>query len=101
MLSALPESEQAAEIGEGKRRLEEYLDDAVQTFSYPYGGTGAYTSRTVELVKEAGFQVACANIAGPVVAGLDRFELPRVIVRNTSGGQFARALDELRIGGIQ
>jgi peptidoglycan/xylan/chitin deacetylase (PgdA/CDA1 family) len=86
--------DQRVEIEEGKRRLEKALGHPVDTFAYPFGTYRDYTADTVRLIKEAGFQCACANFAGPVQCGIDPFQLPRYVVHDWDGEEFGRRLGE-------
>jgi len=92
LLAGLPVERQRAEIVEGRRLLEEVLGREVTSFSYPYGGRRDYTAATVALVREAGFRRACANFAGVVRPGTDGWQLPRMLVRDWDGDEFARRL---------
>jgi peptidoglycan/xylan/chitin deacetylase (PgdA/CDA1 family) len=91
-LAALPLDEQRQEIVGSKVQLEAILGGPVRSFSYPFGGTDDYSAETVRLVSEAGFNCACANSPGVVTQGTGRFELPRFLVRDWSGEEFARRL---------
>ena len=51
-LASLPDDQARAEILDGKRWLEDITGQPARAFCYPQG---KFTSRTVELVKEAGF----------------------------------------------
>ena len=94
VLSALSLEEQHREISESKATLEAVLGRPVVHFAYPYGSSADYTSETVALVREAGFEGACSNFAGTVGAGkkVDWYQLPRFLVRNWTGEEFARRL---------
>jgi len=92
VLSALPPVSQRHEIGKSKARLEKILDHPVSSFAYPYGKPRDYTAETVDIVRQAGFACACSGFAGLVRRSSDRFQLPRVYVRNWSGDRLARQL---------
>jgi hypothetical protein len=49
----------------------------------------------MDLVREAGFTLACSNQAGRVDRSTDRFALPRLYVRNWNGDEFAAALRDV------
>jgi peptidoglycan/xylan/chitin deacetylase (PgdA/CDA1 family) len=83
---------QTNEIRGSKARLEEILGHRVTSFAYPYGGLSHYTNRTVVIVREAGFEWACSNFPGSVRSGTDHWQLPRFLVRNWDGEEFAGRL---------
>jgi peptidoglycan/xylan/chitin deacetylase (PgdA/CDA1 family) len=93
-LGALPGAAQRAEIESGRVALESIIGRRVESFAYPFGRVGDYTVETMHLVREAGFVRACINQAGVVDRSTDRFELPRVYVRDWNGDEFAAALRE-------
>lgn len=88
-LSALPVNLQHSEIEQSKVRLEEILGHQVNTFAYPFG---AYTTETVDVVRELGFTCACSTIPESVRRRSDRFQLPRVEVQDWDGEEFQRRL---------
>jgi len=88
-LCSLPISVQEKEICDSKAQLEEFLGHEVTSFSYPYG---QYTSDSVAVVRDAGFNCACATIHASVQRHSNLFELPRVEIRNWHGEEFARRL---------
>ena len=92
VLSALPVAGQRSELQGSKACLEDILGRPITTFSYPYGSRCDYTVQTVAVVREAGFDCACSNLADVVWRGSDRFQLPRVLVRDWDGETFARRL---------
>jgi hypothetical protein len=57
--------------------------------SYPFGGREDYTPVTVSLARDAGFSCACTTENGSVDAGADLLQLPRYVVRNLNGREFA------------
>jgi len=92
VLSALPIEEQRREIRQSKRRLEEILGCPVTAFSYPYGENAAIGQDVVGLVQEAGYLLACANFPAPVNRWTNPFLLPRYLIRDWDGDEFARRL---------
>jgi peptidoglycan/xylan/chitin deacetylase (PgdA/CDA1 family) len=92
VLSALPQVSQRSEIAESKACLEKVSDYPVTSFAYPYGKPRDYTAETVDIVRRAGFGCACSTFAGVVGRSSDRFQLPRVFVRNWDGDRLAQRL---------
>jgi peptidoglycan/xylan/chitin deacetylase (PgdA/CDA1 family) len=78
ILASLDERQAQAEIGEGKRRLEDIIGSSVSLFAYPNGKPGVdYGPRDVEIVKRMGFAAAVSTIIGVADRGSDPFQLPR------------------------
>ena len=96
-LSALSVTAQRDEIGRSKIRLEEILGHPVTSFAYPYGTRSDYTAETVKIVREAGYDHACSNFEGLVRQDTDPWQLPRYLVRDWDGEEFARRLKEWRV----
>ena len=95
ILSTLSTAEQAEEISQSKARLEEILGHRVTSFAYPHGGRSHYTDETVAAVRQAGFDCACAAFPGIVRrATTERWQLPRFLVRDWDGQEFARRLSQ-------
>jgi peptidoglycan/xylan/chitin deacetylase (PgdA/CDA1 family) len=92
-LSTLEPAAQRAEIVEARTRLEALTDRPIRSFAYPYGRRRDYDAVAVGLVRELGFSGACSNFPGLVARGTDRFEVPRLQVRDWDGDTFARHLD--------
>ena len=93
-LAALPLAAQREEIQGSKAHLEDIVGYPIYRFAYPYGTRSDYTRKTVALVREAGFTQACSNFPGKVRRGNDSFQLPRFLIRNWDGDEFARLLGE-------
>jgi peptidoglycan/xylan/chitin deacetylase (PgdA/CDA1 family) len=91
-LAGLSPSRQRYEVGGSKGRLEELVGHPVTSFSYPFGGQADYTPTTIAAVAGAGFELACANVEGRVGPRSDRFQLPRMLVRDWPGAEFERRL---------
>ena len=91
-LSAQPPAQQKNEIEHSKEILESILGRQIKTFSYPFGKRKDYTSITTELVKDAGYDYACANYPGKVYSRTDPYQLPRFVVRDIDGDKFAKQL---------
>ncbi len=88
-LSALPEDLAIEEIGGGRQRLVELTGQKVSSFAYPFGRVGSGTAR---LLRDAGFANATCSRFGIATSRSDRFELPRLHVRNCSGKALERML---------
>jgi peptidoglycan/xylan/chitin deacetylase (PgdA/CDA1 family) len=95
-LSGLGETAQRQEIEDGRQQLERLLATEVRLFAYPFGGTRDYTPETVSLVQAAGYRAACANAGGTVGAASDRYQLPRLFVRDSDGVEFRAWLEAQR-----
>ncbi len=94
MLAALPVSVQQSEIRESKKDLEEVLDRRVSSFAYPFGTLSDYSVESVKISKDVGFDCACSNFSGVVQPSTDIFQLPRLVVRDWPGDEFAARLWE-------
>lgn len=92
VLRRLPAEEQAFQITESKTQLELILSRPVESFAYPYGSEWDVSPTTVDLVRQAGFRLACANVPGQVSRGSDPFWLPRYLVRDWGAAEFERRL---------
>jgi peptidoglycan/xylan/chitin deacetylase (PgdA/CDA1 family) len=92
-LAAQSPREQLAEMRESKRFLESALGRTIDNFSYPFGGTGHYSTESVEMVREAGFSTACTTTAGVVEQSSNRLELPRVVIEDMDGDRFEHLLN--------
>lgn len=91
-LSSLAADVQRTEITQSKRDLENILGHQVAAFAYPFGRGSDYTPDSVAFVRSAGFRYACSNFDGHVYPWTDRCQLPRYLVRNWDGDQFAARL---------
>jgi len=94
LLSSLSKAEQKEEVQYSKKLLEEILGHAVSSFAYPFGGRVDYNAETIEVVRQAGFELACANFPGTIWRRSDCFQLPRLLVRDWNGATFESWLSE-------
>jgi peptidoglycan/xylan/chitin deacetylase (PgdA/CDA1 family) len=92
VLSAFPPAVQQTEIQGSKACLEGMLGSPVTSFAYPYGFRSDYSAETVAAVRQAGFDCACSSQQDNVWRRSDRFQLPRRIVFDWDGEEFARRL---------
>lgn len=91
-LSYMEPKLQRQEIFQSKKQLENWLNQPITVFSYPFGGHSDYTPETVKLVKEAGFLKAASNFPGQWHSWTDPFQVPRQLVRNWDGATFIKRL---------
>jgi peptidoglycan/xylan/chitin deacetylase (PgdA/CDA1 family) len=91
-LSILTAEEQAAEMADSRRILEELTGRAVDFFSYPFGTRQDYSAETPELCRQLGFKGSYANFHGHIFRSTDPFQLPRMLVRDWDIDNFRRRL---------
>jgi peptidoglycan/xylan/chitin deacetylase (PgdA/CDA1 family) len=93
-LSALPKWRQIEEILRNKDILEEILGHNIEYFSYPFCNDNSYTIDTIGILENVGYKLACSNSYGTVGIAdqSNRYELPRVKVRNWNTFTFYRFL---------
>jgi peptidoglycan/xylan/chitin deacetylase (PgdA/CDA1 family) len=94
-LAELPVDGQRWEVCESRSRLESLLGSPVTTFAYPFGTPDDYTRDTIRLLADGGYTAACMNVSGWIVAGVDRYELPRMRVFDWDGDDLLRRLRSL------
>ncbi len=90
ILATLDDAAARFEINESRRVLEGIIGTRVGLFAYPNGKPGQdYNLRSVELVREAGFDAAVATAWGTATRETDRFQLPRFTPWDQSRTRFA------------
>lgn len=94
MLSAHSQEIQEKEIIDNKKYLEDILGHEVNTFSYPFGGKQDFNNQTLNIVREAGFDLACANYSGSVTHHTNPYKLPRYLIRNWDVNLFSQKIGE-------
>jgi peptidoglycan/xylan/chitin deacetylase (PgdA/CDA1 family) len=92
LLAARSVTDQRTEIVGSRQILEQAVGHTVSTFSYPFGGTDAFSDQTVKLVEDAGYALACTGIPGSVSRRTHPLRLPRHFVRDWSVAQFREQL---------
>lgn len=84
-LAAVDEDVARWEIETSRRVLEDVLEDKVTSFAYPFGKPKHnFTSRTVDLVREAGFTSAGAINCRTMRTGEHPLRLPRIPINHDS-----------------
>jgi peptidoglycan/xylan/chitin deacetylase (PgdA/CDA1 family) len=91
-LAARPAAEQLQEIDGARRDLEAWIGRPVDAVAYPFGGRGDVSRDTIASARHAGMTIGCTTQAGRVDAATDPLRVPRAIVRNWTGDEFARRL---------
>jgi len=86
-LAEIPPRRAREEIESSRAALASGLGREVRTFSYPHG---SFRTSTIELVRAAGYELACSSTPDSVRPGVDRFALPRVWVRDRGAAGLAR-----------
>jgi peptidoglycan/xylan/chitin deacetylase (PgdA/CDA1 family) len=88
-LSKLSPASQKDEIRQSRSALEELIGRPVTSFAYPHGN---YAAETQALIAQAGYERACTTTARTVRDNSSRFQLPRIMVEDWDGEEFARRL---------
>lgn len=90
-LPSLSLAQQSDELVRSKRHLEALLGRPVTGCSHPHG---RYTPDTTQLVREAGYAYACTSVSKPARRGADPFEIPRMVVEDSTEARFTQFLEE-------
>ncbi len=83
-LAAHTRDVQREQVDNSRRALEQLLGQPVSSFAYPYGAPTSYSAATIDVVRSAGFQRACANVPRRVERCSDVMQLPRYLVRDVT-----------------
>jgi peptidoglycan/xylan/chitin deacetylase (PgdA/CDA1 family) len=89
-LSALSFEAQLEEVRSAKQVLEKLTGRSITHFSYPFGSKKDYNADSVTACKSLDFEMVCSNYYGQVHSWSNRFELPRILVRNWDGKTFRK-----------
>jgi peptidoglycan/xylan/chitin deacetylase (PgdA/CDA1 family) len=92
-LPTLDAEEQWQEINGSRHLLERLLETRMSLFSYPYGGHGALDAVTTQLVRDAGYTMACTATGGIARPDCDPLRIPRNAVGDWDAERFERWLD--------
>lgn len=91
-LARLEPREQLREMVDSRTWLEAVLDRPVPTFAYPYGSDEDVSEATIAAAREAGFAAACTTQPREVAPDDDLLALPRRMVPDCDGQEFAAKL---------
>jgi peptidoglycan/xylan/chitin deacetylase (PgdA/CDA1 family) len=80
ILARLSPGEQARELSESRRLLENATGEACDHFAYPNGSPGDFDQQTRQSVMDAGYRCAFTTIKRRVAREDNRFEIPRCTV---------------------
>jgi peptidoglycan/xylan/chitin deacetylase (PgdA/CDA1 family) len=93
LLATLPTNEKWQEIHGSRDQLERLLDTRVTLFSYPFGGHEAFDPVTTQLVREAGYTMACTGTGGLARQDHFPFLIPRTVVGDWDADTFEQWLN--------
>ena len=94
-LARASSAEQQDELAGSKRHLEDWLDQRVNSVSFPFGRrTRDYTRRTVRIARQVGFERAAVRFPARVTALTSPLQIPRVVAPALPGGEFERWLED-------
>ncbi|MCW8921773.1 MAG: polysaccharide deacetylase family protein [Sedimenticola sp.] len=89
ILSCIPDEQAEREIADGKRRLEEIIQDSVKVFAYPNGKPGQdYLPKHVNMVERLGFDAAVSTKWGVSTVKTDKNQLRRFTPWDKSPNRF-------------
>lgn len=86
--SMLPDEQVQFEISRSRRTVEEEIGSEVSFFAYPYGTRKDFDDRTVQVLRNDGFDCAVTTVYGRTRFHSDLFRLNRVIGADTTGIRF-------------
>ncbi|HBC73424.1 MAG TPA: hypothetical protein DC017_00950 [Candidatus Wallbacteria bacterium] len=93
-LSVYGFNEQYTDISLSKGILEKITGLGIEYFSYPFGSLEDYDSASVEICRELGFKLAFSNFYWQCHRWTDRYQVPRMLVRNWDIEVFKNRLDK-------
>lgn len=82
------------ELSGSREDLEQIIGKTVESFAYPNGQKGAFSTATGEILAAAGYRYAVTTMWGGLTPSSDPLQLPRVEVRHTDTLEtFARKME--------
>ena len=102
VLASLADSDARAEIAQGKRTLEDWIDKPVRCFAYPVGlPRRDFSIQHSAMVRELGFELAVTTANGIANQHSDPFQLPRFMPWGSSMVKLgARLVKKARVSAI-
>jgi peptidoglycan/xylan/chitin deacetylase (PgdA/CDA1 family) len=91
-LSIMTLQDQQEDIQKSVDKLQSITMKKMEHFSYPFGLKKDYNADTLGIVRELKFKMVCSNYYDHVHRWSNRYELPRIIVRNWEISYFQQAL---------
>lgn len=92
ILSLHAAADQLRELLESRTALTQLLGRDVTSVAYPFGTGADVSDVTVRAARDAGYAFALANEPAPAWRWSDRWRIPRVLVRDWDGDEFAQRL---------
>jgi peptidoglycan/xylan/chitin deacetylase (PgdA/CDA1 family) len=92
-LATLAPAEQWHEIEGSRASIQRLTGTRPRLFSYPYGGPDAFDAVTTQLVRDAGYTMACTATGGLARADGDPVRIPRNVIGDWDAERFERWLD--------
>lgn len=95
VLSQCTLEQQRHEIQQSKARIEAELGSSISAFSYPIGQPWSFTSDSMRLVREAGYQWGFSFFPGFATSSSDPFDLRRVAMEPRTQLSELRAITQI------
>lgn len=89
ILSKIPVEKVRFEVTESKKAIERHLGRAILSFAYPNGEIGDFDEDIKNILKAAGYKLACTTIFGKNDKNSDPFELKRIYASGNNLLKFA------------
>jgi len=93
-LSVYGYNEQYTDMIMSKNILEKIAGRKIDYFSYPFGSEDDYDADSVKICGELGFKLAFSNFYGQVHSWTDKFQIPRMLVRNWEHEYFKNQVEK-------